>query len=245
MATSQAQNMKQFIIILLVLIGGFSLFAQEEEQLPNFYIGVSYGTSYALGDFKDTDVNNPDAGFAKNGQKLDLYVGKFYTDKITVTGIFRYQSFGTEIESLIDSFNVANPGANFSGSTENWKTYYFLLGLAYQIKIGPKFDFFPRFGLGPLLAKNPGMNINAPNAAITQNFNRSAETGFGLGYEFGIGLKTDLGKRFALMPTFTFSGGLVTIPDVVTTTDNVTLTGDFKPKIQSFNLGLSLAYKFY
>ena len=47
------------------------------------------------------------------------------------------------------------------------------------------------------------------------------------------------------MPTFTFSGGLITIPDVIITTDNVSVISDYQPQIQSFNLGLSLAYKIY
>ena len=104
---------------------------------------------------------------------------------------------------------------------------------------------YPRFGLGPLVANNPGITVNTPNGTITNNFSRSSETGFGLGYEIGIGLRSDLGRHFSLMPTFTFSGGLVTIPDVITTTDNIAVTTDYQPQIQSFNLGLSLAYRFY
>jgi len=96
-----------------------------------------------------------------------------------------------------------------------------------------------------LVATNPGMTVSQPGGGITTNFMRSSETGIGLGYEAGIGLQTDLGRHFTLMPTFTFSGGLVTIPDVVTTTESSSVTSDFQPQIQSFNLGLSLAYRFY
>jgi len=146
---------------------------------------------------------------------------------------------------LIDIFNVANPGSSFSGSSEDWETYSILVGIAYRVGLSKKLNLFPRIGLGPMVARNPGLSLSAPNATITQNFSRTSETGFGLGYEIGIGLRTDLGRHFALMPTFTFSGGAITIPDVVTTTDNVQVTSDFQPKIQSFNFGLSLAYRFY
>jgi len=237
--------MKKIIISILVLFLYQNSFAQEEIKLPKFYLGASYGTSYSIGNFKDTDVSNPDAGFAKNGKKLDVYGGRYLNEKLTLTGTFRYQTYETEIEDLIETYNTENPGSNFTGSTEDWKAYYLLAGMAYKVNVTSKFHFFPRFGLGPLFVTNPGMTITSLNGSVTNSFIRSSETGFGLGYELGIGLQTDLGKHFSLMPTFTFSGGLVTIPDVITTTDNIIITDDFQPRIQSFNLGLSLAYRFY
>lgn len=237
--------MKKITLLFVTISISISLFAQDEVEMPKFYLGVSYGTSYSIGDFEDTEISNPDAGFAKDGQKFDLYGGFFLTNKITLTGTFRYQTFDTEIEDLIEAYKAENTGLDFTGSTENWETYYFLFGLAYRIQIGKKFDFFPRLGLGPLIANNPGISINAPNAMVSQNFNRSSETGIGLGYEIGIGLRTDLGKHFSLMPTFTIGGGVVRISDVVTTTDNIEIVSDYEPTIQSFNLGLSLAYRFY
>jgi len=119
------------------------------------------------------------------------------------------------------------------------------VGVAYKMVVSRKINFFPRFGLGPLIVNNPGINISSPHSSIANNFSRSSETGLGLGFELGIGLQTDLGRHFAPMPTFAFSGGLVTIPDVVTTTDNIIVTRDYQPVIRSFNLGLSLAYRFY
>ncbi len=237
--------MKQSIIFLLALAVTQVLFAQEEAQIPKFYLGLSYGTSYSIGDFADTDITNPDAGFAKNGRKIDVFGGFFLNDRTTLTGGFRYQFFETEVEDIIEMFNDENPGNEFTGSSEDWKTYSFLVGLAYRVKIGKRFNFFPRVGAGPMWATNPGISVNAPNATITKNFDRSSDTGVGLGYEVGIGLQTNLGKRFALLPTFTFSGGVVNINDIITVTDNVIVRSDYQPVIQSFNLGLSLGYRFY
>ncbi len=238
--------MKQILLLLFwATIGPVSLSAQEEVETGKFYLGLSYGTSYSIGNFSDTDINNPDAGFAKNGKKLDIYGGRFLNDRVTLTGTLRYQTYETEVEDLIETYNEENPGDNFSGSTEDWKAYYFLVGVAYKVNLSPRFSFFPRVGLGPLIASNPGMTVFVPNSSVSKNFIRSSETGAGLGYELGIGLRSDLGRHFSLMPTFTFSGGVIRIPDVITTTDNVTVSNDFEPRIQSFNLGLSLAYRFY
>ncbi|MEL7427225.1 MAG: outer membrane beta-barrel protein [Bacteroidota bacterium] len=237
--------MKRICVILIVVMVHQVLFAQEQDHKdPRFYFGASLGTSFPIRDFKEVDINNPDAGFAKNGRKFDIYGGRFLNDRLTVTGILRYQTFETDIDGLIETFNNEDPGADFRGTSEDWKAYYLLLGLAYRVVVSPKVDFFPRFGLGPLVLNNPGVNISSVGGTITNNFSRNTESGFGLGYELGIGLRRDLGKHFALMPTFTFSGGVVTIPDLVTTTDSVEIVSDYQPRVQSFTLGLSLAYLF-
>ena len=236
--------MKNYFIFLFLLISFQSAFSQTEQD-DKFYIGASFGTSYALSDFKDTDITNPNAGFADDGTKLDIYGGFFLNDKVTLTGTFRRQSFATQIGGLIDDFNTDNPDSNFSGNTEDWQVYSVLIGAAYKIPVYKKFVLYPRIGIGPMVVNNPGITISSTDTAITQNFSRSSESGFGFGYELGIGLKTDLGKHFTLMPTFTFSGGYTTIRDVESITDSVTVTSNFDAKIQSFNLGMSIAYRFY
>ncbi|NJL12379.1 MAG: outer membrane beta-barrel protein [Microscillaceae bacterium] len=236
--------MKRFILLYLLLSPGI-LFAQEETYKSKFYLGLSYGTSFSVGDFKDTDLENPDAGFAKNGQKFDLFMGFPIDDKITITEVFRYQSFNTEVEDLINDYKADNPGVQITGRTEDWQAFYLLVGLAYQINITKKLSFSPRFGLGPLFVKNPGITVSNPDGVISQSFNRSSESGFGLGYEIGFGVSNNFGKHFSLMPTFTFSGAYVQIKDVITSIDNVQLVSDYTPKILSFNIGIALAYRFY
>lgn len=239
--------MRWFHLCLIFLAISCQVKAQEQPEIPKSYIGIAFGTSFPIGDFGKADLDNPDAGFAKNGQRFDLYGGYFLDNKqrTTLTGVFRYQIFETEIEDLIQDLRAEDPSLELIGSTENWQVYSLLVGLAYKVDMGSKFAFFPRFGIGPLWATTPGISIDAPNAVITQKFDRSSETGLGLGYELGVGLNRKLGKHFALMPTFTFSGGFVTVNDVVTATDNIIAIGNYQPSIQSFNIGLSLAYKFY
>lgn len=236
--------MKQVLTSLTLLIAFQCIFAQTNQEV-SFYIGASVGSAFTLGEFKDTDISNPDAGFAKNGSKLDLFGGYFINDKITLAGTFRYQSFDTEIEDLVNKLNTETPNANFSANTDSWQVYSLLVGAAYKINVYKKFAIFPRIGIGPMLVNNPSINVSSPDPAITQNFIRSTESGFGLGYEFGIGLTGNLGKRLALMPTFIFSGGIATINDVTTVTDNIVVNGNYNVVVQSFNLGISLAYKFY
>ncbi len=239
--------LRYIFLILISLALSYQAKAQELQEIPKFYIGVAFGTSFPIGDFGRTDITNPDAGFAKNGRRFDVYSGYFLDnrDRTTLTGVFRYQTFDTEIEDLIADLKADEPNLELTGSTEDWQVYSLLVGLAFKVDIGPKFACFPRIGMGALWATTPGISINAPNAVITQKFERNSETGSGLGYELGIGLNRKIGKHFALMPTFTFSGGFITVNDMVTTTDNIIAIGDYQPTIQSFNIGLSLAYKIY
>ena len=172
--------MKNYFIFLFSLISFQSAFSQTEQD-DKFYIGASFGTSYALSDFKDTDITNPNAGFADDGTKLDIYGGFFLNDKVTLTGTFRRQSFATQIGGLIDDFNTDNPDSNFSGNTEDWQVYSVLIGAAYKIPVYKKFVLYPRIGIGPMVVNNPGITISSTDTAITQNFSRSSESGFGFG----------------------------------------------------------------
>lgn len=210
----------------------------------NYYLGLSFGSSFPVGSFADTDINNPEAGFAKDGRRFDVYGGKPVSDRVTLTGIFRYQAFGTELNDLLSAFQEDNPDVDVTASADDWQAYYLLLGLGYRVNIGFGFSFSPRLGLGPMAIKNPGIMIHAPNGLIRQNYSRDSKNGFGLGYEAGIGLVRRFGQHFALMPSFTFSGGWVNIKDVTTMTDNVAITRDYQPSLHSFNLGLSIAYLF-
>lgn len=232
--------MKKYIFIVVFSITTTIVLAQES----NYYIGISYGKSFPVGDFKDDDINNSDAGFAESGNKLDVYAGSALSENVTLTLTFRYQTFDTDIDALFKDLETNNQGTNLIGSSDSWQTYYLLTGMEYKVNISEKFSFYPRVGLGPMLVSNPEFSVTATNENTNTEVNRTSETGIGLGYEFGVGFKRDLGKNFCLMPTFTFSGGFVTIPDVDTTVGNEHTTSDYKPKIITFNLGLSLAYKF-
>ena len=168
------------MILAICYLAVTKLIAQTDT--PKFYLGASYGTSFSLGDFNDTNPSNPDAGFADDGTKLDIYGGFFLNDRVTLLGTFRYQTFNSEIASLIDEFSTENPEVNFSGNAEDWKVYYLLFGVAYKVNISKKFSFFPRVGVGPMLVTNPGISISSPDEGITQNFSRSFRNRSGIGF---------------------------------------------------------------
>ena len=232
--------------IILFAVGLFLTSPSKgQEGAGKFYVGASYGRSFSIGDFADTNTDNFDAGFAANGQKIDLYGGFFLDDVWTLTATFRYQSFETEIEEAIEQYTTENPGITFSGNSGEWETYYLLVGAAYKVPLTPKFALYPRVAIGPMWATNPGVSIAADDPTLGQSYSRSSETGLGFGGEIGIGLRKDLGRHFSLMPTFTLSGGFVNYSNVETTRNNVNLVNTYEPMIQSLTLGMSMAYRFY
>lgn len=232
--------MKKYILIVVFSITTTIVLAQDSK----YYIGISYGKSFPIGDFKDGDINNLDAGFAESGNKLDVYAGNVVSESLILTFTFRYQTFDTDIDAFSKLLETNDQGTNFTGSSDSWQTYYLLAGIEYKVSIGEKFNFYPRVGLGPMLVSNPKFSITGTNENTNTQVNRSSETGSGLGYEFGIGFKRNIGKNFCLIPTFTFSGGFVTISDVETIINDTLITSSYSPKISTFNLGLSLAYTF-
>ncbi|MEL6733838.1 MAG: outer membrane beta-barrel protein [Bacteroidota bacterium] len=215
----------------------------QSDTTKRYFMGIAVGTSVALGDFQDTSLDNPDAGFAQNGNRYDIYGGYMLSKHVTLTTGVRYQTFETDVQDVVALFNNLRPGITFNGENGDWRSYYVLVGMAYRIPIVRRFQIYPRFALGPLWVRSPGLEVNTDNGVLINNFSRSSETGLGLGYDIGLGLRTNIGKYFALLPTFTFSGGRIRVPNIATNLNNVTTIRDFDTMIQSFNLGLSLAFR--
>lgn len=230
------------ILLLILVVSAFSMNAQNTYNGYRFYLGASYGNNYPLGDFKDTDLNNKDAGFAKRGKKIDIYGGYNLNDNIILTAVYRNQKFDADIEGVLGNLEANNAGKSFTGTAENWNIDYGLIGAAYRVPLSPKFNIYPRAAIGPMFISNPSFNIRSNDNSI--NVARGSESTVGLGYEFGVSLIRNIGRHFILFPSFTFSGGFANISDVTTTTNGGPQTQDIKPKVFTFNLGFSLGYRF-
>lgn len=228
---------KAFLILLSI---SSTASAQDKKEL---YLGLSYGLSIPLGNFADDDLSDRKAGFAENGIKFDLFGGTRINEKLGAGFTFRYQNYPINIDNQIDRLEEQFPNRDFEGTADEWETYALLFALTYKVNLTPKFAIYPRAGLGPYLVKNPGFSVSSTDGSLSNAISRSSETGFGMGYEFGIGLRNNIGKRILLVPTFTFSGGWLRINDVETETDNLIITSDYEPDVFTFNLGLSIAYR--
>ncbi|WP_299212366.1 outer membrane beta-barrel protein [uncultured Aquimarina sp.] len=233
---------KTYFLLVSLLITVTSIVAQDTNN-SKYYIGISAGSSFPLGDFNDASENNENSGFAETGIKFDIYGGYKFQEKLTLTGTIRLQRYTTDTGDLINALETNNPGVDFVDDSDDWSVLYVLAGVAYQIDVTKKFAVLPRIGLGPMFVNSPDISVTATNGTSTLNYQRASDAVAGFGYEVGIGLKRDLGKHFALMPTFTFTGGFVTI-ERATRIGGVVVYSEYQPNIITFNMGLSLAYKF-
>jgi len=233
---------KYFTLIVFLTIFKIN-FAQSPKQ-ATFYIGTSIGKSYALGDFirNDDEILSPE--FSDDGLKIDLYGGFFLNEKITLVGALRFQSFDTEVTSLLPLFEDHTTETGVTTHTEDLRFYSLLTGIAYRIPLFKNFEIIPRFAIGPMIVNIPNTQISS-NDSFTQRYSQEQSSGLGINMEFGIGLRRNLGKRFTLLPTFTLSTAYANINNVKTTIDEQTSFNDLNLNFNLFNLGLSLAYRFY
>ncbi len=234
-------TLKKWVLIGFLTIA-ISTFGQGNND-SKYYLGFSAGSSFPLGDFKDASENNDNAGFAKTGAKFDIYGGYRIKEKIILTGTIRIQNYDIDTDDLINTLEANNPSIDFTDNSDNWNVLYVLAGVAYQMNISEKFAVLPRLSIGPMIINSPDVSVTATNGTSTVDYVRDGESAAGFGYEVGIGLKRDLGKHFALMPTFTFTGGFITL-ESVTRIGGVVVYSEYQPNIITFNMGLSLAYKF-
>lgn len=109
--------MQKTIILVLYLLLNFSASSQE-SPLPigkRSYFGISMGSSLPLKDFKSTDANNPNAGFAKSGKKYDLFWGKdLKNPHWGITGLLRLHANPIDESALISVAKTAYPSYEYN-----------------------------------------------------------------------------------------------------------------------------------
>lgn len=246
--------MKKSAIILLTIISVNLTFAQDKIKETKIFIGFSYGKSFPLGDFKSNDVKltnsyyyfNNNSGFANSGNKFDLFGGYALNNEYGVTGLIRFQTFSTDANSFANELERINPSNNYYVDSNKWMFGSVLGGMYYNYPLTKKLTLQPKGMVGLIFGTSPEINISANDSNNTRVIFVESGNSLGLGFEFGLGLKSKISDNFALMPTFDFSGGFLSFKNNKTVTNNngtySTTTRTYNPSILTFNFGLSLAY---
>lgn len=237
--------MKKQIILLFFFVSSINILAQNNNAKSIYYLGVSYGNSFPLGDFKSNDASSAyyDPGFAETGSKLDLFWGCNLSKNVNLTALIRAQKFGTDSESIANNAQKNYPTTQFFVDSKDWECISFLMGGNYKISISKKMSFHPKAMIGLIYAKSPEINVIAINGNLESSRYTESSSTAGFAYEFGLGLERKLGTHFALMPSFDLSGGFLTFNDLKTRYGNGSLLfRDYLINLNSFNLGLALSY---
>lgn len=237
--------MKSSLLIIIALVFTSQIYAQENNDDKKYFLGVSYGKSFPLGDFKSTDANGDNSGFAKTGNKFDLFGGYYLDKSYGINALVRYQTYGTNATSLGDELHSLSPNINYAVESTDWKFTSVLVGGFYNVPVSKKMSLHPKAMIGFMFGYSPEIAVSATDGSTTGNLSTESANAAGFAFEFGLGLESKLGKHFALMPTFDFSGGFPSFSDVKTTyASGGSVTRTYNPAILTFNLGLAIAYRF-
>jgi hypothetical protein len=228
----------------------FSAFSQE-NPVPigtRSYFGISVGSSIPFKDFKSTDGNNPNAGFAKSGKKYDLFWGKDLKNlHWGITGLLRLHANSIDVSALTSVAKTAYPSYDHNISAKDWKLFTLMAGGYYRIPVSKKITIIPKTMIGLAYIYSPEINVVANNnnaSNIATSYTESSQT-VTPSYLFSIGWKSNLYKRIVLASNFDFLGAFPTFDDVKTNYGNGTsITRTKSPSILTFNYGIGIGYKF-
>ncbi len=241
--------MKKTITLFCFCLLGFSAFAQENSAsiAKQSYAAVSVGSSISLQDFKSTDGNNVNAGFAKNGTKYDILWGKdLKNPHWGVTGLFRFHKNPVDGGALASIAKTAYPSYDYTISAKDWKLYTLMGGAYYRITVSKKMTIMPKAMIGLAYIYSPEINVVANNNAgnVATSSTESSHT-VTPSYLLSIGLKSNLYKRIVLVSNFDILGAFPAFSDVKTTYGNGTSINRTKsPSFLTFNYGIGIGYKF-
>jgi hypothetical protein len=180
--------MKSYLITAFFCLNFFWSFAQTRKYDPSFaqksWIGMSAGLAVPIGDFKDDDLNNYSAGFAKAGftGKLDFGIKIFQNMGICFTGTAGLNGFNTDpIKTILHSGSSAKVEVN-AGS---WK-YVGGLGGFYMftpIKTGA---LMLKGQLGYASATSPSLDILVSSGNSFVKSSQTSGTAGALLLDFGL-----------------------------------------------------------
>jgi hypothetical protein len=241
--------MKKIATLLYFGLSSFSAFSQENStsiDKPSHF-AISVGSSIPLLDFKSTDGNNANAGFAKDGTKYDILWGKdLKNPNWGMTSLFRFHKNPIDVGALASIVKTAYPSFDYIISAKDWKLYTLMGGAYYRIPVSKKMTIMPKAMIGLAYIYSPEINVVANNNAgniatsYTESSNSITPT-----YLFSIGVKSNLYKRIVLVSNFDILGAFPTFSNVKTTYGNGTSNNRTKsPTFLTFNYGFGIGFKF-
>lgn len=237
--------MKNLLLVfgLLVTTAGY---AQDKG-----YVGLNFGLSNPLGDYKSTDPESEDAGYAKSGLCYDLSFGYKIGKNFGIAAMIRRQSnkFNEEeLQSSIDEFNaIFDPYAHVSIATEPWKVGVYMAGGYGSFQLTDKLSFESRVLIGLMSAKSPELVVTwtttdpfEPGGTEIQ----SSENGSAFAFGIGAGLKMNVSERICLLFNLDYISATPEFKDVkyIDETGEVEMF-DFDQSITTVNVGLGIGYR--
>ena len=234
--------------LLLLLSAGLALpVAALAQSAPNkSYFGINAGASFATGNFRSTDAENTQSGFAKTGFHVALDGAHFFHGGLV--GIAGQVAFSDNGRLLAD--DLAKLGAAY---TEAFDVDYSTVRASGRYRrltamVGPTLMFGP----GKLKLEVRGLaglnqTLTTPEVLVELEadpstiFTQRSSHSLTFGYQAGLGLHYALTDRLGLVARTDFMGSS---PITITNDNRNTSTGRLSEKqpVTAFNSTLGLAF---
>lgn len=238
--------MKKLIVLLLFVFG----LAANAQQNVGGFLQANTGISITSGDFASTDVNNPAAGFAKNGIQLSALFGhKIYKD-FGAYASFSASANWIDAGMLQQGLNLAQP--NYSWNVEG--DFYSLFGFMFGPQISHNFKkvaIDARLGFGVLNFASPAFKYQGvsktggPDRSIEVKDSRSSAFAMGS----GITIKYEVKYSWVLLVNadyYTANPVFENVEQIVSESGQADVTNylNFEQSFRMYQVGLGLGYVF-
>lgn len=186
--------------------------ATHAQSSPNkSYIGISSGASFATGNFRHTDAENTESGFAKTGFHIALDGAHFFHGGIVgLAGQVAFSDngrlLGTDLaklgEAYVEAFDVDETTVRATG---RYRRLTALVGPTFMFG-GDKLKLEVRglAGINQMLG-TPQVTVQLEDDP-TNTFTQKSSHSLTFGYSAGIGVHYALGDKLALVARSEFMG---------------------------------------
>lgn len=145
-----------FILFCLIVSTPLTTIAQNST----YSFEYTFGTSTPLGNFRDNNGQNDDAGYAKGGFSSEINVlYHLKSENLAIIGSLVSQSNTFDTDGYDRELSLATPGADWSIRSEAYSMASYLIGAQKEFDINEKFNFSGRAQLGISFGKDPEMVV--------------------------------------------------------------------------------------
>jgi len=181
--------MKKLLLMTLVLLVSGAMLAQGSKQtgIMKSTLAFHAGPSFPMGDFKDNNIDNEEAGFAKTGFTIDLNYGYQFHKNAGIGAAVFFNQYNATDETFDFTVGERN-GELITLSMDNWKLYGITAGPMLTFDLGKNIMTDLRLMGGVANAKTPKISYEGETMV-------KAEWNFAPVLQGGLDLRIGTGKN--------------------------------------------------
>ena len=226
-----------------------------QSDHPKAFAGIAVGAAFPQSSFAGTEFEKNDQGYAQNGNYLEVNAGYRFMNNLGGVIMFRGQRHEYDVQTQANQLASEYPGNTIKVESEQWTRTGVMIGLNGILPLGPeKRTALELKGMiGSMKAVIPEQTLRASNANEWEEINFAEADNSAFAYLAGIALRYNISPRFALSVTGDYLSSEHTFDVTVSSrysgpagsSEALTENAAFTQKIETINVGLGLAYRFF